>query len=175
VDVLQTPAFLCRQTDFIAAVASAGKPVNIKKGQFLAPWDMKNVVAKARAAANAAGVPDDHFTVCERGTSFGYGNLVVDMRGLQVMAETAGAPVIFDATHSVQLPGAQGNSSGGERKYVPHLARAAVATGAVSGVFMEAHPTPDQAPCDGPNMLPFAALPRLLEELKAIHAVVREA
>lgn len=173
VDVLQTPAFLCRQTDFIAAVASAGKPVNIKKGQFLAPWDMKNVVAKARAAASAAGVPDDHFTVCERGTSFGYGNLVVDMRGLQVMAETSGAPVIFDATHSVQLPGAQGGSSGGERKYVPHLARAAVATGAVSGVFMEAHPRPDEAPCDGPNMLPFSALPKLLSELAAIHALVK--
>lgn len=173
VDVLQTPAFLCRQTDFIAAVAAAGKPVNIKKGQFLAPWDMKNVVEKARAAARAACAPDDHFTVCERGTSFGYGNLVVDMRGLQVMAETSGAPVVFDATHSVQLPGAQGSSSGGERMYVPHLARAAVATGAVSGVFMEAHPMPDRAPCDGPNMLPFSQLPQLLEELKAIHAVVR--
>lgn len=173
VDVLQTPAFLCRQTDFIAAVARAGKPVNFKKGQFLAPWDMKNVVAKARAAAREAGVRDDHFMVCERGTSFGYGNLVVDMRGLQVMAETAGAPVIFDATHSVQLPGAQGTSSGGERKYVPHLARAAVATGAVSGLFMEAHPEPEKAPCDGPNMLPFSDLPKLLEQLATIHAAVK--
>ena len=170
VDVLQTPAFLCRQTDFIAAVAAAGKPVNFKKGQFLAPGDMKNVMEKARQAAREAGVPDDHFMVCERGTSFGYGNLVVDMRGLQIMAETAKAPVVFDATHSVQLPGAQGTSSGGERKYVPHLARAAVATGAVSGVFMESHPSPDQAPCDGPNMLPFTALPKLLEELKTIYA-----
>ena len=173
VDVLQTPAFLCRQTDFIAAVARGGKPVNFKKGQFLAPWDMKNVIDKARAAARDAGVPDDHFMVCERGTSFGYGNLVVDMRGLQVMAETSGAPVIFDATHSVQLPGAQGTLSGGERKYVPHLARAAVATGAVSGVFLEAHPQPDRAPCDGPNMLPFTALPKLLSELAAIHAAVK--
>ncbi|WP_298236469.1 3-deoxy-8-phosphooctulonate synthase [uncultured Azohydromonas sp.] len=173
VDILQTPAFLCRQTDFIAAVARAGKPVNFKKGQFLAPWDMKNVVAKARAAAREAGVPDDHFMVCERGTSFGYGNLVVDMRGLQVMAETAGAPVIFDATHSVQLPGAQGTSSGGERKYVPHLARAAVATGAVSGLFMEAHPEPEKAPCDGPNMLPFSDLPKLLKQLTTIHSAVQ--
>jgi 2-dehydro-3-deoxyphosphooctonate aldolase (KDO 8-P synthase) len=170
VDVMQTPAFLCRQTDFIAAVAAAGKPVNIKKGQFLAPGDMKNVIAKAREAAREAGVPDDHFMVCERGTSFGYGNLVVDMRGLQIMSETTKAPVVFDATHSVQLPGAQGTSSGGERKYVPHLARAAVATGAVAGVFMESHPRPDEAPCDGPNMLPFTALPKLLEELKAIYA-----
>jgi 2-dehydro-3-deoxyphosphooctonate aldolase (KDO 8-P synthase) len=175
VDVLQTPAFLCRQTDFIAAVAAAGKPVNIKKGQFLAPWEMKNVIAKARAAAREAGVPDDHFTACERGTSFGYGNLVVDMRGLQIMAESCGAPVVFDATHSVQLPGAQGTSSGGQRQYVPHLARAAVATGAVSGVFMEAHPNPDAAPCDGPNMLPFTALPKLLAELKAIHSITRQA
>lgn len=173
VDVLQTPAFLCRQSDFIAAVAAAGKPVNIKKGQFLAPWDMKNVIDKARAAARAAGVPDDQFTVCERGTTFGYGNLVVDMRGLPVMAETTGCPVIFDATHSVQLPGAQGTSSGGQREYVPHLARAAVATGAVSGVFLETHPNPDQAPCDGPNMLPFTDLPKLLAQLKAIHAIAR--
>jgi 2-dehydro-3-deoxyphosphooctonate aldolase (KDO 8-P synthase) len=171
VDVLQTPAFLCRQTDFIAAVAAAGKPVNIKKGQFLAPWDMKNVIDKARDAAREAGVPDDHFTVCERGTSFGYGNQVVDMRGLPIMAETTGCPVIFDATHSVQLPGAQGTSSGGQREYVPHLARAAVATGAVSGVFLETHPNPEQAPCDGPNMLPFTALPKLLAQLKAIYDV----
>lgn len=174
VDVLQTPAFLCRQTDFIAAVAAAGKPVNFKKGQFLAPMDMKNVMDKARSAARDAGVPDTHFMVCERGTSFGYGNLVVDMRGLQIMAETANAPVIFDATHSVQLPGAQGNSSGGERKYVPHLARAAVATGAVSGVFMESHPHPDSAPCDGPNMLPFTALPKLLAELKSLYSITHE-
>ncbi len=173
VDVLQTPAFLCRQSDFIAAVAAAGKPVNIKKGQFLAPWDMKHVIAKARAAAKAAGKPDDHFLVCERGTSFGYGNLVVDMRGLQIMADTTGCPVVFDATHSVQLPGAQGDSSGGPREFVPHLARAAVATGAVSGVFMEAHPTPDKAPCDGPNSLFFRDLPELLAELKGIHALVR--
>ena len=173
VDVLQTPAFLCRQSDFIAAVAAAGKPVNIKKGQFLAPWDMKHVIAKARAAAKAAGKPDDHFLVCERGTSFGYGNLVVDMRGLQIMADTTGCPVVFDATHSVQLPGAQGDSSGGQREFVPHLARAAVATGAVSGVFMEAHPTPDKAPCDGPNSLFFRDLPELLAELKGIHALVR--
>ena len=172
VDVLQTPAFLCRQSDFIAAVATAGKPVNIKKGQFLAPWDMKNVIAKARAAAKAAGKPDDHFLACERGTSFGYGNLVVDMRGLQIMADTTGCPVVFDATHSVQLPGAQGDSSGGQREYVPHLARAAVATGAVSGVFMEAHPNPDKAPCDGPNSLWFRDLPELLAELKGIHALV---
>ncbi|MGZ3254603.1 MAG: 3-deoxy-8-phosphooctulonate synthase [Burkholderiaceae bacterium] len=175
VDVLQTPAFLCRQTDFIAAVAAGGKPVNFKKGQFLAPMDMKNVMDKARSAAREAGVPDDHFMVCERGTSFGYGNLVVDMRGLQIMSETAKAPVIFDATHSVQLPGAQGSSSGGERKFVPHLARAAVATGSVSGVFMESHPDPDQAPCDGPNMLQFGVLPKLLEELKVMYATTHPA
>ena len=173
VDILQTPAFLCRQTDFISAVASAGKPVNIKKGQFSAPWDMSNVVDKARAAARDAGVADDQIMVCERGTTFGYGNLVVDMRGLQVMAETTGVPVVFDATHSVQLPGAQGNSSGGQRQYVPHLARAAVATGAVSGVFLEAHPDPDRAPCDGPNMISFDDLPKLLKQLKALHAIAR--
>lgn len=173
VDVMQTPAFLCRQTDFIAAVAAGGKPVNIKKGQFLAPWDMKNVIDKAKIAAREAGQPDDHFMACERGTSFGYGNLVVDMRGLQVMAETAGAPVVFDATHSVQLPGANGSSSGGQREFVPALARAAVATGSVSGLFMETHPSPDKAPCDGPNMLYFKDLPALLEQLKAIHQAVR--
>jgi 2-dehydro-3-deoxyphosphooctonate aldolase (KDO 8-P synthase) len=172
VDVLQTPAFLCRQTDFIAAVAQAGKPVNIKKGQFLAPWDMANVMAKARAAAQAAGLPDDHFMQCERGTSFGYGNLVVDMRGLQVMKERDPAPVVFDATHSVQLPGANGGSSGGQREFVPALARAAVATGAVAGIFMESHPRPDDAPCDGPNMIPFADLPALLEQMKAVHKSV---
>jgi 2-dehydro-3-deoxyphosphooctonate aldolase (KDO 8-P synthase) len=174
VDVLQTPAFLCRQTDFIEAVAVAGKPVNIKKGQFLAPGDMHNVIAKARAAAERAGIADAQFWACERGTSFGYGNLVVDMRGLEIMAQTTGAPVVFDATHSVQLPGAQGTSSGGQRQFVPHLARAAVATGAVSGVFMEAHPDPEKAPCDGPNMLPFTALPRLLNELASIRRVVAE-
>lgn len=174
VDMLQTPAFLCRQTDFINAVAATGTPVNIKKGQFLAPWDMANVIAKAKAAAGDAGVADPTFYACERGTSFGYGNLVVDMRGLSIMAETSGAPVVFDATHSVQLPGANGGSSGGERKHAPALARAAVATGAVTGLFMESHPSPDDAPCDGPNMLPFAWLPELLDELKTIHAVARK-
>lgn len=173
VDMLQTPAFLCRQTDFIKAVAKAGKPVNIKKGQFLAPWEMANVIAKAKAAAKEAELSEDRFLVCERGTSFGYGNLVVDMRGLQVMADNAGCPVVFDATHSVQLPGAEGTSSGGQREFVPHLARAAVATGAVSGVFIETHPDPDKAPCDGPNMLPFDALPELLDQLKRIFDVVR--
>lgn len=173
VDMLQTPAFLCRQTDFVEAVAAAGKPVNFKKGQFLAPWEMKNVMDKARRAAQEAGMPSNHFTVCERGTSFGYGNLVVDMRGLPIMAQTTGCPVVFDATHSVQLPGAQGTSSGGQREFVPHLARAAVATGSVSGIFMESHPNPDEAPCDGPNMLPFSDLPKLLEQLKAIYNVTR--
>jgi len=172
VDMLQTPAFLCRQSDFIAAVASAGKPVNIKKGQFLAPWDMAKVIEKARIAATDAGA-DTNFFVCERGSTFGYGNLVVDMRGLTIMRETSGCPVIFDATHSVQLPGAQGETSGGEREHAPALARAAVATGAVSGVFMETHPDPDNAPCDGPNMLPFEWLPDLLGELKAIAAISR--
>ena len=173
VDVLQTPAFLCRQTDFISTVAACGKPVNIKKGQFLAPWDMKNVIAKARKSATAAGVSPDQFTVCERGTSFGYGNLIVDMRGLQIMADTTGCPVVFDATHSVQLPGAQGDSSGGQREFVPHLSRAAVATGAVSGVFMETHPTPETAPCDGPNTMAFADMPQLLAELKGIYELVK--
>lgn len=172
VDYLQTPAFLCRQTDFIRDVALAGKPVNIKKGQFLAPWEMQNVIDKAREVSREAGLPEDRFYACERGTSFGYGTLVVDMRGLQIMAETAGCPVVFDATHSVQLPGALGTSSGGQRQYVPHLARAAVATGAVSGLFMEAHPNPDGAPCDGPNMLRFAELPKLLDELKTIYSTV---
>jgi 2-dehydro-3-deoxyphosphooctonate aldolase (KDO 8-P synthase) len=174
VDVLQTPAFLCRQTDFIEAVAVTGKPVNIKKGQFLAPGDMRNVIAKARRAAQEAGIADAQFWACERGTSFGYGNLIVDMRGLQIMKEATGAPIVFDATHSVQLPGAQGDCSGGQRQFVPHLARAAVATGAVSGVFMEAHPEPDRAPCDGPNMLPFPALPKLLQQLTAIHSAVTD-
>lgn len=165
VDMLQTPAFLCRQTDFIQTVAAAGKPVNIKKGQFLSPWDMHNVLAKAVAIGN------DQIALCERGTMFGYGNLVVDMRGLPVMAET-GHPVIFDATHSVQLPGANGGSSGGQREFVPGLARSAVAMG-VAGVFMEVHPNPDRAPCDGPNMLPFEALPALLRQLKAIDNLVK--
>lgn len=172
-DVLQTPAFLCRQTDFISAAASTGKPVNIKKGQFLSPWEMKNVMEKARAAAARAGHPETPLFACERGTSFGYGNLVVDMRGLPVMAETTGCPVVYDATHSLQLPGALGSSTGGMREYVPHLARAAVATGAVSGIFLEAHPDPDHAPCDGPNMLAFRDLPALLDQLAAIQKLAR--
>src|SRR4029079_10988024 len=149
VDVLQTPAFLCRQTDFIHAVAQSGKPVNIKKGQFLAPGDMKNVIDKARAAAKAKGLPEDNFMACERGASFGYNNLVSDMRSLAIMRET-GAPVVFDATHSVQLPGGQGTSSGGQREFVPVLARAAIAVG-IAGVFMETHPDPAKALSDGPN------------------------
>lgn len=165
VDMLQTPAFLCRQTDFIQTVASAGKPVNIKKGQFLAPWNMKFVAEKAVDTGN------HQITLCERGTSFGYGNLVVDMRGLTMMGET-GYPVIFDATHSVQLPGAGEGKSGGQREFVQPLARAAVATG-VSGLFIEAHPDPDSAPCDGPNMLPFSVLPKFLGELKKIDALVK--
>ena len=173
VDMLQTPAFLCRQTDFIEAVALGGKPVNFKKGQFLSPTEMRNVISKAIAAAREAGVPHDHFTACERGFSFGYGNLVVDMRGFKIMAETCGVPIVFDATHSVQMPGAAGTSSGGDRSFVPSLARAALATGYVSGLFMEAHPNPDSAPCDGPNMLPFKDLPTLLPQLKAIHGMVR--
>ena len=173
VDMLQTPAFLCRQTDFIKAAAKSNKPLNIKKGQFLAPWDMGNVVAKARDAAREAGLSEDRFLVCERGTSFGYGNLVVDMRGLQIMADITACPVVFDATHSVQLPGAKGNSSGGQREFVPHLARAAVATGAVAGVFLETHPDPDKAPCDGPNMVPFSDLSGLLTQLQQIYAIVR--
>jgi len=172
VDILQTPAFLCRQTDFIAAVASTGKWVNLKKGQFLSPWEMSKVVEKARLAAREKNLPEDRFLVCERGTTFGYGNLVVDMRGLPVMQETTGCPVVYDATHSLQLPGALGDATGGQRAYVPHLARAAVATGAVSGVFMEAHPEPDKAPCDGPNMLDFSQLPSLLAQLKALREMV---
>ena len=166
VDMLQTPAFLCRQTDLIEAVAATGKPVNIKKGQFLAPWEMKNVLTKARATGN------ERICLCERGTSFGYGNLVVDMRGLEIMKRT-GAPVIFDATHSVQLPGAQGSCSGGQREFVPALARAAVAVG-VAGIFMEVHPDPDKAPCDGPNMLALKDLPKLLTELKAFDQLAKE-
>jgi 2-dehydro-3-deoxyphosphooctonate aldolase (KDO 8-P synthase) len=147
--------------------------LNIKKGQFLAPWDMGNVIAKAKDAARDAGLSENRFLVCERGISFGYGNLVVDMRGLQVMADITGCPVVFDATHSVQLPGGHGTSSGGQREFVPHLARAAVATGAVSGVFLETHPEPDKAPCDGPNMIPFSNLSGLISQLKRIYAIVR--
>ena len=171
VDVLQTPAFLARQTDFIAAVAASGKPVNIKKAQFMAPADMRNVVDKARAAAEAAGHAADNFLLCERGASFGYNNLVSDMRSLPIMAET-GCPVVFDATHSVQLPGGQGDRSGGERRFVPVLARAAVAAG-VSGVFLETHPDPDKALSDGPNAWPLDRLGALLEDLVAIDAVVK--
>ncbi|WP_174298650.1 3-deoxy-8-phosphooctulonate synthase [Sphingomonas bacterium] len=173
VDVLQTPAFLARQTDFIAAVAACGKPVNIKKAQFMAPDDMVNVVDKARAAASAAGHEPDNFLLCERGASFGYNNLVSDMRSLPIMAGT-GCPVVFDATHSVQLPGAGGDRSGGERRFVPVLARAAVAAG-VAGVFVETHPDPDRALSDGANSWPLDELPALLERLVAIDAVVKAA
>jgi 2-dehydro-3-deoxyphosphooctonate aldolase (KDO 8-P synthase) len=166
VDVLQTPAFLCRQTDFIRAVASAGKPVNIKKGQFLAPHEMKNVVDKAREASG-----QDNILVCERGASFGYNNLVSDMRSLAIMRET-GCPVVFDATHSVQLPGGQGTASGGQREFVPVLARAAVATG-VAGVFMETHPDPEKALSDGPNAWPLPYMNALLETLKALDDLVK--
>ncbi len=166
VDVLQTPAFLCRQTDFIRAVATSGKPVNIKKGQFLAPGDMKHVVDKAREASGA-----DNIMVCERGASFGYNNLVSDMRSLAIMRETQ-CPVVFDATHSVQLPGGQGTSSGGQREFVPVLARAAVATG-VAGVFMETHPNPDKALSDGPNAWPLGRMKALLETLKALDELVK--
>jgi 2-dehydro-3-deoxyphosphooctonate aldolase (KDO 8-P synthase) len=171
VDVLQTPAFLCRQTDFIHAVAQSGKPVNIKKGQFLAPGDMKNVIDKARAAARAAGLPEDNFMACERGVSFGYNNLVSDMRALAIMRET-GAPVVFDATHSVQLPGGQGTSSGGQRNMVPVLARAAVAAG-VAGLFMETHPNPAHALSDGPNAVPLHHMQALLETLVALDTVTK--
>jgi 2-dehydro-3-deoxyphosphooctonate aldolase (KDO 8-P synthase) len=173
VDVLQTPAFLCRQTDFIRACAMSGKPVNIKKGQFLAPGDMVNVVAKAREAAREAGLNEDNFMVCERGASFGYGNLVSDMRSLAIMRGT-NAPVVFDATHSVQLPGGQGTSSGGDRRFVPVLARAAVAVG-IDGIFMETHPNPEKALSDGPNSVPLARMPELLESIKAIDALVKRA
>ena len=166
VDVLQTPAFLCRQTDFIRAAAMSGKPVNIKKGQFLAPGDMKNVVDKAREASG-----HDNIMVCERGASFGYNNLVSDMRSLAIMRETA-CPVVFDATHSVQLPGGQGTSSGGQREFVPVLARAAVATG-VAGVFMETHPNPEKALSDGPNAWPLHLMKSLLETLKSIDELVK--
>jgi len=172
VDVLQTPAFLCRQTDFIRAVAQSGKPVNIKKGQFLAPHDMKNVIDKARAAAKEKGLPEDSFMACERGASFGYNNLVSDMRSLAIMRET-GAPVVFDATHSVQLPGGQGTSSGGDRAMVPVLARAAIAVG-VAGVFMETHPDPAKALSDGPNAVPLKHMKALLETLLALDAVTKK-
>jgi 2-dehydro-3-deoxyphosphooctonate aldolase (KDO 8-P synthase) len=171
VDVLQTPAFLCRQTDFIRAVAQSGKPVNIKKGQFLAPHDMKNVIDKARAAAREKGLPDDVFMACERGVSFGYNNLVSDMRSLAIMRET-GAPVVFDATHSVQLPGGQGTSSGGQREFVPVLARAAVAVG-IAGLFMETHPDPTRALSDGPNAVPLKHMKALLEQLQSLDRVVK--
>ena len=172
VDVLQTPAFLCRQTDFIRAVAQSGKPVNIKKGQFLAPHDMKNVIDKARAAARDAGLPEDNFMACERGASFGYNNLVSDMRSLAIMRET-GAPVVFDATHSVQLPGGQGTSSGGMREMVPVLSRAAVAVG-VAGLFMETHPNPAVALSDGPNAVPLHHMKALLETLLELDAVTKK-
>ncbi len=165
VDVLQTPAFLCRQTDFIQAVARTMKPVNIKKGQFLAPWDMKHVVEKARAVGN------EQIMVCERGASFGYNNLVSDMRSLVVMRETR-CPVVFDATHSVQLPGGQGATSGGQREFVPALSRAAVAVG-ISGLFMETHPDPDKALSDGPNAWPLDKMQSLLETLMALDAAVK--
>jgi 2-dehydro-3-deoxyphosphooctonate aldolase (KDO 8-P synthase) len=166
VDVLQTPAFLCRQTDFIQAAASAGRPVNIKKGQFLSPWDMKNVVDKARDASG-----QDNIMVCERGVSFGYNNLVSDMRSLAVMRET-GCPVVFDATHSVQLPGGQGTASGGQREFVPVLARAAVSAG-ISGLFMETHPDPSKALSDGPNAFPLGHLKALLQTLMALDETVK--
>ncbi len=165
VDVLQTPAFLCRQTNFIQAVASQGKPVNIKKGQFLAPWDMQHVVTKARASGN------DAIMVCERGASFGYNYLVSDMRSLVVMRET-GAPVVFDATHSVQMPGGQGGSSGGQREFVPALARAAAAVG-VAGIFMETHPDPDRALSDGPNAWPLGRMRELLTTLRELDAIAK--
>ena len=173
VDVLQTPAFLCRQTDFINACARSGKPVNIKKGQFLAPGDMKNVIDKARAAAKAKGLNEDNFMACERGASFGYNNLVSDMRSLAIMRET-GAPVVFDATHSVQLPGGQGTSSGGMREMVPVLSRAAVAVG-VSGLFMETHPVPAQALSDGPNAVPLGRMKDLLSVLIELDRITKKA
>lgn len=172
VDVLQTPAFLCRQTDFIRAVAQSGKPVNIKKGQFLAPHDMKNVIDKARAAAKEVGLPEDSFMACERGASFGYNNLVSDMRSLAIMRET-GAPVVFDATHSVQLPGGNGTSSGGMREMVPVLSRAAVAVG-VAGLFMETHPDPSNALSDGPNAVPLKHMRALLSTLVELDAITKK-
>jgi 2-dehydro-3-deoxyphosphooctonate aldolase (KDO 8-P synthase) len=171
VDVMQTPAFLCRQTDFIRACAQSGKPVNLKKGQFLSPHEMLNVIQKVRDAAAEANVPDQ-FMVCERGASFGYNNLVSDMRSLAILRETQ-APVVFDATHSVQLPGGQGGSSGGQREFVPVLARAAMAVG-ISGLFMETHPDPAKALSDGPNAVPLNRMKELLESLVAIDAVVKK-
>lgn len=173
VDVLQTPAFLCRQTDFIRAVAQCGKPVNIKKGQFLAPGDMKNVIEKARDAAREASLPEDVFMACERGVSFGYNNLVSDMRSLAIMRETC-APVVFDATHSVQLPGGKGTVSGGQREMVPVLARAAVSVG-IAGIFMETHPCPEKAFSDGPNSWPLDRLENLLSTLVALDKTVKAA
>lgn len=172
VDVLQTPAFLCRQTDFIRACAQSGKPVNIKKGQFLAPHDMLNVIDKARAAAKEVGLPEDSFMACERGVSFGYNNLVSDMRSLAIMRETK-CPVVFDATHSVQLPGGQGTTSGGQREFVPVLARAAVAVG-VAGIFMETHPNPAQALSDGPNAVPLGRMKELLSTLVELDRLVKK-
>ena len=172
VDVLQTPAFLCRQTDFIQACARSGKPVNIKKGQFLAPDDMGNVVRKAKEAAREAGLSEDRFTVCERGASFGYNNLVSDMRSLSIMRKT-GCPVVFDATHSVQLPGGLGAASGGQREFVPVLARAAVAVG-VAGLFMETHPNPAEAKSDGPNAVPLDRMKALLTQLATLDKVVKQ-
>jgi len=171
VDVLQTPAFLCRQTDFIQACGRSGKPVNIKKGQFLAPHDMKNVIDKARDAAREAGLNEDNFMACERGVSFGYNNLVSDMRSLAIMRET-NCPVVFDATHSVQLPGGQGTSSGGQREFVPVLARAAVAVG-IAGLFMETHPNPAEAKSDGPNAVPLGRMKELLATLQDLDRVVK--
>ena len=171
VDVLQTPAFLCRQTDFIQACAQSGRPVNIKKGQFLAPQDMVHVIKKARSAAKAVGLEEDNFMACERGVSFGYNNLVSDMRSLAIMRQTH-APVVFDATHSVQLPGGQGPTSGGQREFVPVLARAAMAVG-ISGIFMETHPDPAQAMSDGPNAVPLKQMKALLETLKEIDQLVK--
>ncbi|WP_194715587.1 3-deoxy-8-phosphooctulonate synthase [Noviherbaspirillum soli] len=173
VDVLQTPAFLCRQTDFIQACGRSGKPVNIKKGQFLAPHDMKNVIDKARDAAREAGLDEDNFMACERGVSFGYNNLVSDMRSLAIMRET-NCPVVFDATHSVQLPGGQGTSSGGQREFVPVLARAAVAVG-IAGLFMETHPNPAEAKSDGPNAVPLGRMKELLATLQDLDRVVKRA
>ena len=163
-DMLQIPAFLCRQSDLLVAAASTGKPVNIKKGQFLAPWDMQHVLGKVQGL-------NPNICLCERGTTFGYGNLVVDMRALEIMKQT-GAPIVFDATHSVQLPGGLGEQSGGQREFVPTLARAAVAVG-IAGLFLEVHPDPDNAPCDGPNMLPLKALPPLLRTLKALDTIAK--
>ena len=173
VDVLQTPAFLCRQTDFIVACAQSGLPVNIKKGQFLAPGDMKNVIDKARLAAQQAGLNEDNFMACERGVSFGYNNLVSDMRSLAIMRESH-CPVVFDATHSVQLPGGQGTSSGGQREHIPVLARAAVAAG-IAGLFMETHPNPAQALSDGPNAVPLGRMKELLSVLVDLDRVVKKA